>query len=132
MSIEKIYDAKNVSVVVDGRVVQGFQDNDMVTATQKEENVQTAVDAQGEAQITINNNKLGQITINLSGNSADHKRLNKLANTKKVFPVTIKSDIEKVTAQQCIISKPADAAYGKAVPGRTYTIEALEIHIEAV
>lgn len=130
--LERTYDAKDVSVVVDGRVIKGFQDNDMVTATQKEENVQTSVDAQGEPQVAINNNKLGQITINLSGNSVDHKRMNNLANTHKVFPVTIKSDIEKVVAQQCIISKPADAAFGKAVPARTYTIEALEIHIDAI
>lgn len=80
-----IYDAKDVHLSIDGRVVQNFQDGDMFNVTVKEERVRTAVDAQGWPSIAINNNRLGQITVNLSGNSVDHKRLNQLANTNKVF-----------------------------------------------
>ncbi len=80
-----IYDAKDVHLSIDGRVVQNFQDGDMFNVTVKEERVRTAVDAQGWPSIAINNNRLGQITVNLSGNSVDHKRLNQLEHSAS-FP----------------------------------------------
>ncbi|KRL81808.1 phage structural protein [Ligilactobacillus equi] len=132
MSLEYIYNAKDVHISVDGRVVQGFQDGDMFTAQVKEDRVQTEVDAQGEPSVAINNNRLGQVTVNLSGNSADHKRLNKLANTSKVFPLVITTPYEKITCDQCIIARPAEAAFGKQTPKRTYTIEALDLHVEVL
>ena len=90
-----IYDAKDVHLSIDGRVVQNFQDGDMFNVTVKEERVRTAVDAQGWPSIAINNNRLGQITVNLSGNSVDHKRLNQLANTNKVFALVATTPYEK-------------------------------------
>lgn len=132
MSDIKIYNAKDVTVSVDGRVIQGFQDNDMVSYTRKEDNITTAVDAQGWPSAAINNNHLGQITINLSGESADHKRMNQLANTTKVFPIVISSPTEKISGSQAMIGKPADGAFGKAVPGRTYTIEVLDMQVEVL
>lgn len=127
-----IYNAKDVTISIDGRVVQGFQENDMFTVTRKEDNVQTAVDAQGWPAIAINNNRLGQITLNLSGESTDHKRLNELANNSKVFPIVVNTPFEKISGNQAIVAKPADSAYGKAVPGRTYTIEVLDMQIEVL
>lgn len=123
------YDAKNVNISVNGRVIQGFQDNDMVSYTFKEDRVQTAVDAQGTPQVAINNNHLGQVTINLSGNSADHQWLNDLANKGTVFPIVITSDNEKISGNKAIIAKPADGAFGKNVPGRTYTVEVLDMQV---
>lgn len=125
-----IYNAKDVHISIDGRVVQGFQANDMFQARVKEDRVQTSVDAQGFPSIAVNNNRLGQITVNLSGNSVDHKRLNELANSNKVFPIVATTPYEKISGNQAIISKPADAAYGKATPARTYTIEVLDMQIE--
>lgn len=127
-----IYDAKDVHLSIDGRVVQNFQDGDMFNVTVKEERVRTAVDAQGWPAIAINNNRLGQITVNLSGNSVDHKRLNQLANTNKVFALVATTPYEKISGTQCIISKPADAAFGKETPKRTYTIEVLDMQVEVL
>lgn len=127
-----LYDAKDVHISIDGRVIQGFQDGDMFSATTKEDRVTTEVDAQGFGFAAINNNRLGQITVNLSGNSPDHKRLNDLANSNKIFPVVITTPMEKITAQRCLITKPADAAFGKATPKRTYTIQCLEMHVEVL
>lgn len=125
----KTYDAMDVTISVDGRVVQGFQANDMFSVSYKEDLVRTSVDAQGTASISINNSHLGTITINLSGNSADHKRLNDIAKARKIVPVVIKSPYEKITANKCIFTKPANAAYGKDTPARTYTMEALDMDI---
>lgn len=124
-----IYNAKDVALVIDGRTVQGFQENDMFTFKIKEDRVKTAVDAQGYPSIAVNNNRLAEITVNLSGNSIDHKRLNELANSNKIFPISAITPIETITGNQAIIAKPADAAYGKNTPARTYTIQVLDANI---
>ncbi|MEE0001179.1 MAG: hypothetical protein UFS73_00765 [Weissella confusa] len=126
----KAYDANSVTLTVDGTVIQGFQNGDMVTYNNKEDMILTEVDAQGFPSFAINNSRLGQITINLSGNSASHKYLNSLANSHKQFPVVILSDTEKISATHAFIAKPADGAYGKQTPKRTYTIETLDMAIE--
>ncbi|WP_283598181.1 phage structural protein [Ligilactobacillus saerimneri] len=128
----KQYNAKDVHLSIDGRIVQGFQDGDMFAVTIKEDRVQTSVDAQGTPSIAINNNRLGQVTVNLSGNSVDHKRLNELANSNKIFPIVATTPYEKITGDQAIIAKPADAAFGKETPKRTYTIEVLDLHVEVI
>lgn len=121
-----MYDAKDVALVIDGRTVQGFQENDMCVFTAKEDRIQTAVDAQGYPSAAVNNNHLAQMTVNLSGNSIDHQRMNTLANNSNQFPLTLTSPIEDITANQCFITKVADAAFGKSTPARTYTIEMLD------
>lgn len=127
-----VYNAKDVNISIDGRVVQGFQDNDMFSYTIKEDRVQTSVDAQGTPSIAVNNNRLGQLTVNLSGNSVDHKRLNQLANSNKVFPIVVTTPLEKISGNQAIIAKPADGAYGKNTPARTYTIEVLDMQVDVL
>ena len=128
----KVYNAKDVHLSVDGRIIQGFQDGDMFNVTIKEDRVQTSVDAQGVPSIAINNNRLVQITVNLSGNSADHKLLNALAKSNKIFSIVATTPYEKITGDQAIIAKPADAAFGKETPKRTYTIEVLDLHVEVL
>jgi len=125
-----VYNAKDVVLTINGVVVQGFQDGDMISYTIKEDRVQTEVDAQGVPSIAVNNNRLGQITINLSGNSASHKYLNGLANSNKVVPIVIKTPSEKISGNQAIIAKPADGQFGKQTPKRTYTIEVLDMDVQ--
>ena len=76
MADVRLYDAVKANIVVNGRTIQGFQDGDMFSYTFKEEKVKTTVDAHGDAAIAINNNHLATVTINLTGNSVDHKYLN--------------------------------------------------------
>lgn len=132
MADVKIYDAKEVHLSINNRIISTFQEGDMVTATMKEDRVQTSVDAQGNASVAVNNNRLGQVTVNLSGTSPDHKFLNSLANSNKVFPIVISTPIEKITGAQAMITKQADAAFGKETPKRTYTIEVFDMHMEVL
>ena len=60
----KAYDAKSVTLTVDGKVIIGFQDGDMISYTNKEDMITTEVDAQVFASFAVNNSRLGQITIN--------------------------------------------------------------------
>jgi len=127
-----VFNAKDVVLTVDNVVVKGFQAGDMISYTIKEDRVQTEVDAQGFPSISINNNRLGQMTVNLSGNSPSHKFLNGLANSNKVVPIVLKSADEKISGTQAIIAKPADGQFGIQTPKRTYTIEILDMAVEAL
>ncbi|MDB7636346.1 phage structural protein [Ligilactobacillus ruminis] len=132
MTTTTVYNAADVHITVDGRTIQGFQDGDMFTASFKEDRVQTSVDAQGYASVALNANRLGQVTINLSGESPDHKFLNNLAKSNKIFPIVATSTNEKISGTQAIITKPANVSYGKTTPTRTYTIEVLDMSIDAL
>ena len=50
----KAYDAKSVTLTVDGKVIIGFQDGDMISYTNKEDMITTEVDAQGFASFAVN------------------------------------------------------------------------------
>ena len=132
MADVRLYDAVKANIVVNGRTIQGFQDGDMFSYTFKEEKVKTAVDAHGDAAIAINNNHLATVTINLTGNSVDHKYLNDIANANKQVTLQITSEFEKVSGNQAFITKVPDGAFGKDTPKRTYTIEVLDMRVQAL
>src|SRR5699024_2102796 len=120
------YDAREVSTIVDGFVVTGFQDGDMVSFSKDNTFIETQVDAQGEASAALNNDSLGTFTINLSSGSAWNKKLMQLANSRKQFAVTIKHKDERAWATKAFITKTPDSSYGKGVGNRAYTIKALD------
>lgn len=128
----KLYDAKRSSISVKNRVLTGFTANDMFAYTAKEERIQTQVDAQGEASMSINNARLAQITVNLSASSPDYKWLSDLSNNMEEFPVVIKTDVEKITVNSAFISKPADVSAGKTTGARTFIIECLDSNVEVI
>lgn|SRR5699024_5417115 len=132
MADVRLYDAVEANIVVNGRTIQGFQDGDMFSYTFKEEKVKTAVDAHGDAAIAINNNHLATVTINLTGNSVDHKYLNDIANANKQVTLQITSEFEKVSGNQAFITKVPDGAFGKDTPKRTYTFEVLDMRVQAL
>lgn len=132
MADVRLYDAVKANIVVNGRTIQGFQDGDMFSYTFKEEKVKTTVDAHGDAAIAINNNHLATVTINLTGNSVDHKYLNDIANANKQVTLQITSEFEKVSGNQAFITKVPDGAFGKDTPKRTYTFEVPDMRVQAL
>lgn len=132
MADVRIYDALKANIVVNGRTIQGFQDQDMFTYAFKEEKIKTSVDAHGDPAVAKNNNHLGTITINLTGNSIDHKYLNGIANANKQVTIQITSDIEKISGNQAFITKIPDGGFGKDTPKRTYVFEVLDMHVDAL
>lgn len=132
MADVRLYDALQANIVVDGRTIKGFQDGDMFSYTYKEEKVRTSVDAQGNPAVAINNNHLATITINLTGNSVDHKYLNDIANQNKQVTISITSEFERISGNQAFITKIPDGAFGKDTPKRTYTFEVLDMRVEAL
>lgn len=132
MADVRTYDALKANIVIDGRTIQGFQDGDMFSYNYKEEKVKTSVDAQGNPAIAINNNHLATVTINLTGNSIDHKYLNSIANANKQVTLAITSEFEKVSGNQAFIVKVPDGGFGKDTPKRSYVLEVLDMRVEAL
>lgn len=91
-----IYNAKNVSIIVDGISLFGFQSGDMVSWTQAEDNVNLVIDAQGTGTGSESNDKHGTVTIHLSQASPKMKDLNDLLAASKYFSFTAKSDNEMI------------------------------------
>ena len=127
-----MYNALNANIVIDGRTIQGFQESDMFSYTFKEDQIKTSVDAQGTPAGSVNNNHLGEVTINLSGTSVDHKYLNGIANSHKQVSLQINSEFEKISGNQAFISKVPDGAFGKDTPKRTYKFEVLDMRVDAL
>lgn len=127
-----MYNALDANIVIDGRTIQGFQENDMFSYTFKEDQIKTAVDAQGTPAGSVNNNHLGEVTINLSGTSVDHKYLNGIANSHKQVTLQINSEFEKISGNQAFISKVPDGAFGKDTPKRTYKFEVLDMRVDVL
>lgn len=130
--IEKLYDSRDTSISIDGRVVTGFQANDMFSFTAKEDKITTEVDAQGTATMSVNNARLAQITLNLAATSPDYKWCMDRANSMAEFPVVIKDNFEKVTCNRCFFSKVPDIAAGKTAGARTFVIETLDSTVEVL
>lgn len=83
------YDIKKVSVIVDGRHLTGFSEDTKVSAEREEEGILAYVGVDGDVDHSINSNNSGEITVPLKGTSPSVSYLNRLANTKKLVPVTV-------------------------------------------
>ena len=123
----QIYDAEKVTVTVDKMVLFGFGDGDMVTCTKEANNIETKVDAQGSASAAILHDNTGSIQIDLAHTSPCNAHLMKLANSKKMVAVRVVHDgKETIGGSKAYVEKTPDAAFGKEVGNRSYTLKVLD------
>lgn len=117
------YDAKNVTVTVDGVYITGFAEGTFVDASKDDDMIDTSVGAQGDVGVSENNSKLGTITITLQQTSPSVNFLNRLANSKKVVPVYVISNNgvkEVIGGTQARVINPAGATFSDAIESREY------------
>lgn len=120
------YDARDVTTVVDGVIITGFQDGDMVSFSKDNNNAEIVVDAQGNGAMAVNNNNLGTFVINLSAGSPFNKKLTQLADSRKQFAMSVKHKTERAWGTKCVVEKTADGSFGTGVGARSYTVKALD------
>jgi hypothetical protein len=125
-----MYDANQVKTTVDGRIVTGFGPNDMVTYSFNKDLVTPFIDAQGRGGMAANNDHSGKITINLSGDSADHKRFIDMTNAKKEFKIQIDTPFETITGAQACFQKMPNANYGAGMPTHAYEIHVINLIVQ--
>ena len=64
-----VYDAKDVTVIRNGRIITGFADGDAITIGQNEEAFSTLVGIQGDVSQSNSNDKTGFCTLVLKATS---------------------------------------------------------------
>ncbi|AOZ88130.1 DUF3277 family protein [Bacillus pumilus] len=127
------YNPMDVTITVAGKIVTGFSEGTMVSASKDEDNFQTKMSAKGEASMAITNNRLGTITLTLSQGSPFVALLNQYANNGKQFPIWIKNNGEiKETfgGTKAAVKKNADAEYSDEVGDREFEIQVFDYTVK--
>ncbi|ASS66376.1 MULTISPECIES: phage protein [unclassified Paenibacillus] len=125
------YDAKDVSVIAAGVYLTGFAE-DLVSVAKDEENWTTTVGAQGDVVRSRVNNSLSTITLTLQATSPSVAYLDGLANSGKLFPVSVAyngTPKETASASQAYVKKPADREYGSESGEREFEIQCLDMQM---
>lgn len=114
------YNAKLVSIIVDGISLFGFQAGDMVSWTQANDNVELVIDAQGTGTGSESNDKHGTVTIHMSQASPKMQDLNDLLSGSKTFSFTAKSTNEMVESKNSWVTKAPDGSFGSTLTARDW------------
>lgn len=126
------YDAKDVSVIVNGIYLTGFADGTFVSYSKDEEQFSTTVGALGDVARAKVNNPLGTITVTLQQTSPQVAMLNNLAMSGKLVEARVihkGSNTQKVGGTQCFVKKPADGEFSNEVSNREFEIAVLDYSI---
>lgn len=129
----KTYDAKSVSVIVNGVYLTGFGESTMVEIEKSEDNYETKVGAQGDVIRAKINNNTGTMTVTLQQSSPHVAYLDGLANSGKLVPITVISNNdpkETSSATEAYVTKPATRTYGSSAEEREFSIMCLDLKIE--
>ncbi|KZN96163.1 hypothetical protein AZI98_08855 [Aeribacillus pallidus] len=129
----RTYDATNVTVTVDGKFITGFAEGSFVECEKDETNFDVKVSAQGDVSIAKRNNTLGTITITLSQTSPSVSFLDSLANSGKMFPISVISNNEvkeKVYGTKAMVEKPANKTFSDEAEDREFTIKVFDYKVE--
>ncbi|MFG3612376.1 phage structural protein [Rummeliibacillus stabekisii] len=129
----KTYDARKVNVDVGGISLTGFGEDTMVECSQDDDTMSAKNDAKGNVGITINNKTMGTIKVTLMQTSPSVNYLDKLAKSRKIFPiwVTSKNEIKEVVGgTKAFVTKPADKSFGAEVDERQFEIRVTDYTVE--
>ncbi|KJF47115.1 DUF3277 family protein [Bacillus safensis] len=127
------YNPMDVTTTIAGKIVTGFSEGTMVSASKDEDNFQVKMSAKGEASVAVTNNMLGTITLTLSQGSPFVALLNQYANTSKQFPIWIKNNgmvKETIGGTSAMVKKNADAEYGDEVGDREFEIQVFDYTVK--
>lgn len=83
------YDVKKITVVIDGRYLTGFSSDNKVSAEKAEDSQIEYIGVDGEVDFSNNANNAGTVTVTLKSTSPSISYLNRLANARKKFPVSV-------------------------------------------
>lgn len=81
----RVYDPKQVNVIVDGVFITGFAEGTMVTAEKDEDDFTVVYGAQGDYSVAESHNTLGTITLTLQDTSPSLPFLRSLVNRRRFF-----------------------------------------------
>lgn len=120
-----VYDAQNVVIQIDGRVMVDYGDGDFVSFSKDEENFTAKTSANGTVGVAVSHSQIGTVTYRPMQGSSEIPFLNQLANARKQFPLYINSGgdfPEIISGTKCQIKKTPEGSLGKEISDREYEI----------
>lgn len=126
-----MYDAKKVTLVVDGVFITGFADGSFVSSEKDEEAFSSKVGAQGDVAISVTNNPLGTVKFTLQQESPSMSYLKKKSKSLKEFPVWITAPgangkTEKSGGTRALIKKSPGREYEEEAGSREYELQVFD------
>jgi hypothetical protein len=112
------YDPRKVSLVINGRIITGFAEGEMISIARNEDNVLPYVGTQGDVARAINANWTGIVTVHLMSTSNSLRMIRELSQTSQFITLTISDvndDRKYLNEDQCWFVKAPDVPLGKQV-----------------
>lgn len=119
------YDFKKVSVIVDGNILTGFMDGEVISVEPSSEEVTMHVGAAGDVTFSETNDQTATVTITLKQTSPSTVILDNLRKSKREFALQIVDSNDKsfkCGGNHCRIQQAPSRTWGNEVTGLEYTI----------
>lgn len=126
-----MYDAKKVSLILDGVFITGFADGSFVSAEKDEEAFSTKVGAQGDVAVSKTNNPLGTVKFTVQAESPSINYLKQKSKTVQEFPIWVMAPgangrTEKSGGTRALIKKSPAREYEEESGTREYEVQVLD------
>ena len=130
------YDPKNISVIVDGKIISGFGDGTFVLVERNNQAWNLKVGVDGEGTRAKSNDLSGKFTFTLMQSSASNDVLSALAvadeqSSSGAVPVLIRDNLgtSLCTALTAWVQKIANLEDAKEVSPRTWVLETDQLNM---
>jgi hypothetical protein len=128
-----MYDIKKITIVVDGVFLTGYSSDSVVTVEMEEDRKLPYVAVDGEVSFSDNANNAGKVTVTLNSTSPSISHLNKLASSKKVFPISV-TDLNQngvnCAGTQAFVKNPVFPEKGKKISDVEFEIYVGDLEIK--
>lgn len=128
----RIYDATEVTVLINGVFITGFAEGTFVNIEKDEDCITPSVGAQGSVAVAKINNGLHTVTLTLQQTSPSVTILDRLQRTTTPFTVSVTNKAndgsidESFNCREALMKKPAARVYSSEIETREYEIQCLD------
>jgi hypothetical protein len=114
------YDFKKVSTIVDGLIISGWMDGEVISVEKNEDDITPHVGADGGVTYAESADQTGTITLTLKQTSSSLPYLQDLRKSKKIFSIQIldvNTNAYKTGGTEARIVRMPARSYGNEVQG---------------
>ena len=126
------WNAAHVILTINGNVIQGFGQDDMVNISYTENRQSFKQDPQGSFTKNVNNKTGATVTVNLDQMSPCRLQLAELLDNLDNFTLDYRDDAEHYATQYAFVNKDPDYQAGNTSGNRAWTITCLGLNHDTV
>lgn len=128
---EPLFDAADVAVYLDDKLVKYFNGNDMATVSWTTDNVTLEIDAQGNGTAVKNHDGRGNITLKLNRASQTWQDVMGFGVSTGYHKIDINTPYEHIYAGKALLTKNPDINVGGAAQTVDAAFSCVKITLEA-